>query len=88
MICGLRAYVTTLELPDGYAFSVQDDHMDSKPVTNGDRIRAMSDEELVAKFWEVMPDGEFCTGSCNEQRDCNICRLAWLRQPAELEDGT
>lgn len=51
--------------------------------TNADRIRAMTDEELVKNFWEVMDDSKFCTGICNEQRDCNVCRLNWLKQPAE-----
>jgi uncharacterized protein YegJ (DUF2314 family) len=56
-----------------------------KVPTNADRIRAMSDEELVEHFWEIMPDEKFCTGICNDQHDCNVCRLAWLRQPAEVE---
>ena len=55
--------------------------------TNADRIRAMSDEELVKNFWEVMDDSKFCTGVCNEQRDCDICRLAWLKQPSEVDNG-
>ena len=43
----------------------------------------MSDEELVEHFWEFMPDEEFCKGPCNEKKDCDLCRLAWLKQPAE-----
>lgn len=53
-------------------------------VTNGDRIRAMSDEELVELFWESFDDDKFCTGVCNEERNCDLCRLAWLKQPAEV----
>ena len=53
--------------------------------TIADRIRSMSDEELVDHFWEFMPDNKFCAGTCHEDevKDCNKCRLAWLRQPAE-----
>ena len=57
--------------------------VEDKPMTNGDRIRAMSDEELVKNFWECMDDDKFCTGKCNDEADCDACRLAWLRQPAE-----
>ena len=60
---------------------------DTNVLTNADRIRAMSDEELVKNFWEVMDDSKFCTGVCNEQRDGDICRLAWLKQPAEVDNG-
>lgn len=57
---------------------------DKKPMTNGDRIRAMSDEELV-KFFEKNVDccgcmlyGD-CTGPCPENW------LNWLKQPAEAD---
>ena len=55
------------------------------PLTNADRIRAMSDEELAniiecpygnPYFDEHLP----CKGSCHD------CLLIWLQQPAE-EDG-
>lgn len=57
------------------------------PMTNADRIRAMSDEELAV----LLIGG--CRGSkCNEQEqneygsvNCYQCRLKWLRQPAEEE---
>ena len=53
-------------------------------VTIGDRIRAMSDEELVEYFWESFDDDKFCTGVCNEEKNCDLCRLAWLKKPAEV----
>lgn len=54
-------------------------------VTNSDRIRAMSDEELA----DLLIHG--CRGSkCEEQPqneygsvNCHACRLQWLQQPAE-----
>lgn len=51
-----------------------------KPMTNGDRIRAMSDEEL-AEFNNFCPHiDEECT-----MKGCNACILDWLKQPAEVE---
>ena len=55
------------------------------PLTNADRIRAMSDEELAniiecpygnPYFDEHLP----CKGSCHD------CLLIWLHQPAEEDD--
>lgn len=55
---------------------------DAKVLTNGDRIRDMSDEELAdvvvcphISNWELCID------------DCKKCRLDWLKQPAEVNDG-
>lgn len=60
-----------------------------KPMTNGDRIRAMTDEELVrSRFGEVICDlipYEFCKGS---DIGCNVCKAKWLGSPAkEANDG-
>lgn len=58
-----------------------------KPMTNGDRIRAMTDEELArSRFGEVICDlipYEFCKGS---DIGCNVCKEKWLGSPAEQED--
>ena len=59
----------------------------NKPITNADRIRAMSDEEL-ADFIDRCEMGDidyaktFCD-LCNGQYECDQCRLDWLQQPAE-----
>lgn len=59
----------------------------SKPMTNGDRIRAMSDEEL-AKF---LDDNHNSHGCVCPARDCSAtCRQCiedWLQQPAEEVTG-
>ena len=54
--------------------------------TNGDRIRAMSDEELAAYFGQYT----LCTqiqdkhsGWCDAQPVCSGCLVEWLKQPAE-----
>ena len=57
--------------------------------TNADRIRAMSDEELA----KLLLDG--CRGSkCDDQPqneygsvNCFNCRMEWLKQPAEVDNG-
>lgn len=52
------------------------------PMANADRIRAMSDEELVN--WLVCPydiDPDLCIG----RGTCYDCTLQWLRQPAKEE---
>ena len=51
------------------------------PMTNADRIRAMSDEEL-AEFISACgcPDhSNYCEASCT------VCTLKWLKQPVEGE---
>ena len=50
-------------------------------MTNADRIRAMSDEELA----DVVANGVGCVMKaphCMED-DCTPCILKWLKQPAE-----
>lgn len=59
----------------------------TKPVTNADRIRAMSDEELAEKLTWIVP---YC-GDCPARvgngeeclKDCEKAWLDWLRQEAE-----
>ena len=57
-----------------------------EPMTNAQRIRAMSDEEM-AEFISSIP---MCVGKdedVNCEIDvCNECFLKWLQQPAEEDD--
>ena len=60
--------------------------VDGKPVTNADRIRAMSDEELADMLWKT---GRNYRAVCadpvvdyNEHRD-NL--IAWLKQPPKID---
>ena len=63
------------------------DFDERKQQTNADRIRSMSDEELV-EFIDRCEMGDidyaktFCD-LCNGQYECDQCRLDWLQQPAE-----
>ena len=60
------------------------------PITNADRIRAMSDEELsefisrieIGDFGQQVYGKTFCD-MCKGQYECDDCRLWWLQQPAE-----
>lgn len=61
------------------------DNLTEPVLTNADRIRAMSDEELV----ELLDYDLGCpaTGNCEKMnRDCKACWLDWLQQPAETEE--
>jgi hypothetical protein len=66
--------------------------IDSDPeiITNADRIRAMSDEELaefisrieIGDFGPQVYGKTFCD-MCKGQYECDDCRLWWLQHPAE-----
>lgn len=59
-------------------------------ITNADRIRSMSDEELaefisrieIGDFGQQVYGKTFCD-MCKGQYECDDCRLWWLQQPAE-----
>ena len=65
---------------------------DPPPMTNSDRIRAMTDEEL-AKLLLDADQGNFTVDVCSERfcdtenckHDCTGAALKWLQQPAERE---
>lgn len=60
----------------------------ANPETNGDRIRAMTDEELAELFTSFYYDGPkfYCPavadvgeGKCAAVNDCHECFLNWLK---------
>ena len=60
---------------------------EERPMTNADRIRQMTDEELAELWWERVDCGE-----CPVHRDCKMtgqdCKqlaLSWLKQ--EVDNG-
>lgn len=55
-----------------------------KIVTNADRIRAMTDEELADFIVEsdAKIKGTCHTGRCGEDETCVGCALKWLKQPS------
>jgi hypothetical protein len=63
-----------------------------KPITNADKIRAMSDEELAEFFTPFYYDGPkfYCPaqadvgeGECAVRNDCRKCWLDWLKEEAQ-----
>ena len=52
--------------------------------SNADRIRAMTDEELVEQFAEEMG---FCCPvkgvDCSLEPDCRVCFARWLKQEVQ-----
>lgn len=59
-----------------------------KPMTNGDRIRSMTDEELMKSFGHYTICGyiqEKQNEWCETNGACGNCLLRWLKQPAEGE---
>lgn len=56
-------------------------------MTNADRIRSMSDEELEEGIRRLSLEYEpWCDRHCkmNGDDDCNRCLRIWLQQPAEM----
>lgn len=80
-ILGMRAE-TKADMPDEWDFFLQ--KRPQQPMTNADRIRAMSDEEL-AKFITSGYYQPHCpVGSCPVVEDCEDCWLRWMK--AEVEE--
>lgn len=64
------------------------EELENRKMTNADRIRAMSDEELVSFLLKIFGNGCFGEGMfpyhpCPKDRNCKNCGLDWLQQPAE-----
>lgn len=67
----------------------------TEPITNADRIRAMTDDELAELFGSIVDNGMSCQLICGNFDECvrnnsieRICKnhyLKWLQQPAEGE---
>ena len=54
--------------------------------TNADRIRAMSDEELVEFIKNIKVRAAFCKAVKNNDAFEELCSAEWLQQPAGEED--
>lgn len=63
-----------------------DEWPDPAPMSNADRIRSMSDEELEEGIRRLSIGYEpWCDHHCKMQGEdnCNMCLKKWLRQPSE-----
>lgn len=54
-------------------------------MTNADRIRAMSDEELAEFIKKIKGRAELCKAIKNNDAFEKLCSAEWLKQPAEGE---
>ena len=54
-----------------------------KPMSNADRIRAMSDEELVKFIKNIKVRAALCKAVKNNDAFEKLCSAEWLQQPAE-----
>lgn len=54
-------------------------------MTNGDKIRSMTDEELAEKFQTMCPPARegIITFECTYEAGCRDCWLVWLEQEAQ-----
>lgn len=59
------------------------------PLTNAQKIRAMTDEELVNFLMRLMghaqcfAEGIFPYHPCPQEQNCKQCGIDWLQQPVE-----
>ena len=54
-------------------------------MTNADRIRAMSDEELAEFIKHIKVRAAFCKAVKNNDAFEELCSAEWLKQPVEEE---
>ena len=54
-----------------------------KPLTNADRVRAMSDEELVEFIKNIKVRAALCKAVKNNDAFEELCSAEWLQQPTE-----
>ena len=66
----------------GYTFCDKYTH---PPMTNADRIRAMSDEELVEFIKNIKVRAAFCKAVKDNDAFEALCSAEWLQMPAEEE---
>ena len=55
-------------------------------MTNADRIRAMSDEELAEFIKHIKVRAAFCKAVKDNDAFEELCSAEWLKQPAEEDD--
>ena len=58
-----------------------------EPMTNADRIRDMSDEELVEFIKNIKVRAAFCKAVKNNDAFEELCSAEWLQQPADGTDA-
>ena len=56
-----------------------------KPLTNGDRIRQMTDEELAREFSDSICN---IVENCEKDISCYDCKMQWLKQEVSEDAET
>ena len=79
---------TGMRCPMQHGYKVDEcNHTDcpyrTEPITNADRIRAMSDEELAKQFAHTSICDQKYHECMKVGEDCLECLLEWLKQLAE-----
>ena len=59
---------------------------DADPMTNADRIRAMSDEELAEFIKHIKVRAAFCKAVKDNDAFEELCSAEWLQRPAEEDN--
>ena len=66
-----------------YCTFTQERNCEHNKKTNADRIRAMSDEELVEFIKNIKVRAALCKAVKNNDAFEELCSAEWLQQPAE-----
>ena len=56
-------------------------------MTNGDKIRAMTDDELAEYLGSSICDRRE-SGDCQRFKNCEECKLSWIREEVSEDAGT
>jgi hypothetical protein len=59
--------------------------MMDKPMTNGDYIRSLSDEEIILRL-DICPRTLDFVGMCLDE-DCDVCMAEWLKMPHKGDEN-
>ncbi len=87
------AKCTGMRCPMQYGYKVDEcNHTDcpyrTEPITNADRIRAMSDEELAEMLWKTGRNYRAVCADPVVDHDEQYAELVkWLQQPVEIEEA-
>ena len=82
------AKCTGIRCPMQVGYKVDEcDHKDcpyrTEPITNAQKIRSMSDEELVEFIKKIKARAAFCKAIKNNDAFEELCSAEWLKQPAK-----
>lgn len=86
-LCGSIEAATFTEDSECAAFNRT---VEEKPMSHGDLVRAMSDEDLIKKFVvprisDCPPNRDWVCTFCKTEGSCESCWVKWLQSP--VADG-